>query len=277
MLFNYVDPNAFYVPAVNLLTRYGLTAGCGDGNFCPNTNISRAGMAVFIVSGIFMGGRFTYSLKPHFADVQPSDFGFKFIQAMYELGITAGCGGGNFCPNDPVTRDAMAVFIIAARLGATAAFTYPSTAYFTDVQASDPAFSFVQRMKLEGITDGCTPTTYCPVSPVSRGEMAVFVMAGLFNQLLPATTPVIAQVTPSTLAPGASGIFAIAGANTHFAQGTTALSPIPGVTIGTITVKSPTSLSAQLSVAANAATQPRSLVAITNNEQAVLPNGLWIQ
>ena len=36
-------------------------------------------------------------------------------QKMFELGITSGCGNGNFCPNDSVTRAQMAVFIIKAR------------------------------------------------------------------------------------------------------------------------------------------------------------------
>jgi len=33
---------------------------------------------------------------------------------MDEDGITGGCGGDNFCPNDPITRAQMAVFLVAA-------------------------------------------------------------------------------------------------------------------------------------------------------------------
>jgi Beta-propeller repeat/S-layer homology domain len=277
VLFNDVAPTAYYYTAVNLFAQYGITAGCGNNNFCPDDNVTRAQMAVFIVTAIFGSNTFSYSTTPHFADVGTGDFAFKFIQAMYELGITAGCGNGNYCPDDPVTRDSMSVFIIVARLGTGAAFTYPVTPYFTDEPATDFAFKFVQRMKLEGITGGCTTTTFCPDSSVTRGQMAVFMMVGLFNQLLQAGTPVLTAISPSTLGPGATGTFTITGANTNFAQGTTALSPIPGVTIGTITVNSPTSLTVQLTAAGNAAAQPRSIVAITGAEQDVLPNGLVIQ
>ena len=49
-----------------------------------------------------------------FADVPVGSTYFKFVEALYASGITAGCGGGNFCPNTPVTRGQMAVFLSAA-------------------------------------------------------------------------------------------------------------------------------------------------------------------
>jgi hypothetical protein len=33
---------------------------------------------------------------------------------MANEGITGGCGGGNFCPSNPVTRAEMAVFLVTA-------------------------------------------------------------------------------------------------------------------------------------------------------------------
>src|SRR5580704_4499822 len=116
-----------------------------------------------------------------------------------------------------------------------------------------------------------------PVGAVIRGDMAIFIMRGAFNQFLPAGTPVIASISPSALALGTSGTFTITGANTNFVQGTTLLSPIPGVTIGTITVNSATSMSVQLTAASNAVAQPYSILAITGTEQDVLPNGLVLQ
>ncbi len=49
-----------------------------------------------------------------FADVPTSSPQFKFVEALVAAGITAGCGGGNYCPNDPITRGQMAVFLSAA-------------------------------------------------------------------------------------------------------------------------------------------------------------------
>lgn len=49
-----------------------------------------------------------------FADVPTSSPQFKFVEALVSAGITAGCGSGNYCPNDPITRGQMAVFLSVA-------------------------------------------------------------------------------------------------------------------------------------------------------------------
>lgn len=49
-----------------------------------------------------------------FGDVPTSSPQFQFVEAIAASGITAGCGGGNFCPNNPVTRGQMAVFLAKA-------------------------------------------------------------------------------------------------------------------------------------------------------------------
>ena len=59
------------------------------------------------------------------------------------------------------------VFTIAAK---PPAFNYPVTPYFSDVLAVDPDFPWVQRLKQDGITSGCTITTYRPDLQVSRGD-----------------------------------------------------------------------------------------------------------
>ena len=49
-----------------------------------------------------------------FLDVPTSSPQFQFVEALAASGVTAGCGGGGFCPNDPVTRGQMAVFLAKA-------------------------------------------------------------------------------------------------------------------------------------------------------------------
>lgn len=39
---------------------------------------------------------------------------FRFIEAMAASGLTGGCGAGTFCPDAPVTRGQMAVFLAVA-------------------------------------------------------------------------------------------------------------------------------------------------------------------
>ncbi|MGD9252696.1 MAG: S-layer homology domain-containing protein [Holophagae bacterium] len=49
-----------------------------------------------------------------FGDVPTGHPFFRFVEALADSGITAGCGGGNYCPDAPVTRGQMAVFLSSA-------------------------------------------------------------------------------------------------------------------------------------------------------------------
>jgi hypothetical protein len=49
-----------------------------------------------------------------FADVPVGHPFHRFVEALYASGITGGCGGGNYCPDAPVTRGQMAVFLAGA-------------------------------------------------------------------------------------------------------------------------------------------------------------------
>lgn len=57
----------------------------------------------------------------------------------------------------------------------------PATATFNDVPTTHPFFKFIEALKASGITGGCSaaPPLYCPDSPVTRGQMAVFLSIAL--------------------------------------------------------------------------------------------------
>ena len=50
---------------------------------------------------------------------------------------------------------------------------------FTDVPRSNPFYKKVETIFHNGITAGCSPTTYCPSDSVSRAQMAIFLARGL--------------------------------------------------------------------------------------------------
>ena len=69
------------------------------------------------LAGMVVGYQLQVSPAPGvatFADVPTSHPFFQFIEALADSGITGGCGGGNYCPNTPVTRGQMAVFLAKA-------------------------------------------------------------------------------------------------------------------------------------------------------------------
>jgi len=49
-----------------------------------------------------------------YSDVPTNHTYFQYIEALKSSGITAGCGGGKFCPDDPVTRAQLAGFLAKA-------------------------------------------------------------------------------------------------------------------------------------------------------------------
>lgn len=55
----------------------------------------------------------------------------------------------------------------------------PAVASFADVPTSSPIFRFVEALKASGITAGCDATHFCPNANLTRGQMAVFLAAGL--------------------------------------------------------------------------------------------------
>ena len=53
-------------------------------------------------------------VTPSFSDVPESDFGYQYIEALKASGITGGCGATTFCPDIPLTRRQMAIFLAKA-------------------------------------------------------------------------------------------------------------------------------------------------------------------
>jgi len=280
-VYSDVPPTAYYFDAVDLLSTHGITTGCAPDEYCPAEDVTRAQMAVFIVRTVFGGDDFTYSPTPYFTDVPVGAFGFAWIQKLFELGITGGCSAGLFCPDADITRDQMAIFIIRMRYGTPNPPDFPATPYFTDVGPDTFGWEWIQRMREDNITSGCSATEYCPTDTVTRGDMAIFIMRGGFNALLPSNEPVLSGISPATLSVGSTGTFNVTGLNTNFVEGTTALAPMPGITVVSVTVISPTTLNVELAASGTATQQPVSVLAITGNapgnEEAVLPNGLVIQ
>ncbi len=111
-----------------------------------------------------------------YLDVPYTYFAWRFIEAVRIAGVMDPCGSGNFCPNDVVTRGSMALLLLKAKEGA--AYTPPpcTTASFNDLPCSDPLAPWVEELVRRGVTAGCGNGNYCPTNPVTRNQMAVFLI-----------------------------------------------------------------------------------------------------
>jgi len=190
--FNDVLPTDPYFDYISLMSSYGITAGCQAAPplYCPSTPVTRAEMAVFVVRGVdlALNTAFTYPPTAYFQDIlstgTDSNF-YPYVQRIAQLGITSGCQASPplFCPDASITQGEMAVFMIRGWMQANnlTTFTYPQTPYFTDVASTDLFFSFIQKMAQLGIWTGCTPTTYCENSAVTRDQMAPMIMRSMIG------------------------------------------------------------------------------------------------
>jgi uncharacterized repeat protein (TIGR03803 family) len=110
-----------------------------------------------------------------FADVPQLDPFHDLVETIFRKGITAGCGGGNYCSQDAVTRAQMAVFLLKAEHGA--AYVPPAcTGVFGDVSCPSMFADWIEQLAAEGITAGCGSGNYCPTNPVTRAQMAAFLL-----------------------------------------------------------------------------------------------------
>lgn len=173
--FNDVPPGHSFYLEIGILSARGVTVGCGGGNYCPSSNVTREQMAAFIIRALGVFNPPPPAMQ-RFNDVPPSNQFYAFIEEMAVRQITVGCGGGNYCPAAAVTREQMAAFIIRG-IGEFNPPT-PSMQRFNDVPPSNPFYNFIDRMAALGITSGCSanPPLYCPGASTTRGQMAVFLV-----------------------------------------------------------------------------------------------------
>jgi hypothetical protein len=98
------------------------------------------------------------------------------IEWMVGVGITTGCNqptGDRFCPDNTVTRGELAAFLHRALGDSVSLLREPSV--FADTV--DSVFSAdIEWLSATGITNGCGPDAFCPNDPVTRAQLAAFLV-----------------------------------------------------------------------------------------------------
>ncbi|MDE0231844.1 MAG: fibronectin type III domain-containing protein [bacterium] len=157
---------------IEALAASGVTSGCdAEGpRFCPDQPTTRAQMATFLYRAMTLGAGFGV-----FGDVGPGPH-WAAVEALASLGVFEGteCGEG-FCPDKPVQRWVMAVWLVRVLDLALSAVDEPR---FVDVEASQWWWRYVEALAEAGVTRGCAeePARFCPDGSVSRSEMASFLV-----------------------------------------------------------------------------------------------------
>ncbi len=169
----FVDDNgSVFEPDIQWLAATGVTKGCNppiNDLFCPADSVSRGEMAAFLNRLLELPA----GTSGRFVDTGGSIF-VDDIDSLAGAGITKGCNppsNDRFCPNDPVTRQQMAAFLVRA-------FDVPATDMSPFVDDDGSQFEdAISRIAAVGITRGCNPPVndrFCPGEYVTRGQMAAF-------------------------------------------------------------------------------------------------------
>ena len=141
--------------------------------------------------------RWTVHVGESFEDVPRTSPFYRSVEALLHRGVTAGCGGNAFCPDSLVTREQLAVPLLAAaeKLPQARQCLGPDRG-FLDVPASSPFCDVIEEMRRRGITEGCGEGNFCPQAVVTREQLAVFLLRTLDPSLIPpaCTTPRFSDV-----------------------------------------------------------------------------------
>jgi hypothetical protein len=200
-----IDDNAAAYGALNA----GAQASCTSQNNCYAVTVAGATRPVVhwdatATESVTTGPTtkdWTLHVGGSFTDVASSSPFYRFIETLLHKGVTGGCTATAYCPLVSTTREQMSVFVLIAKEGAGySPAACGATTMFSDVPASSPFCRFIEELARRGVVAGCGPGVYCPTAPVSREQMAVFVLRTLDPALNPPAcgTPVFADVPASS-------------------------------------------------------------------------------
>ena len=170
---------------VETLASRGILEGteCAPGQFCPEEPIERWVMAVWLVRSVDQGDP-EVVVSSRFVDVEGGEWWVPFVERLADLGLTRGCAlePARFCPNEPVTRQQMASFLVRAF-----GLEPVSGNGFVDVEEGNSHLADINALAAGGITAGCAtnPDRYCPTRETTRAEMATFLARALGIDSLP--------------------------------------------------------------------------------------------
>ncbi len=123
----------------------------------------------------------TEGIDEEFTDVDDTNVHKPAIDALASQGVFVDteCGDELFCPDLPMTRWAMAVWIL--RILADEPDTVLGVSRFADIAPGHWWIRYVERLFDRKITIGCKlePFQYCPDRPVTRAQMASFLVRAL--------------------------------------------------------------------------------------------------
>ena len=111
-----VPAEANYAEAVDYLAELEIFKGDENGNFNPNSTITRAEFATIAVRMMGEEDRAKTITKSSFTDVPSTHWACGYVTVAVELGLVGGYGDGRYGPSDTLTYE-QAVKILVCTMG----------------------------------------------------------------------------------------------------------------------------------------------------------------
>ncbi|MEA4934050.1 MAG: S-layer homology domain-containing protein [Lawsonibacter sp.] len=169
--FRDVDSGAWYASAVDFVASRGLFSGVSESTFAPEATLNR-GTLVTVLYALEQPG--TQTVEKLFSDVNTDAWYAQSTAWAVEAGVVSGYENGQFGPEDPVTREQLALMLYqyANRLNAGTSGRSSLARFQDSSDVSSWAEEAVSWAVDAGILNGRTGGTLDPSGPATRAEMA---------------------------------------------------------------------------------------------------------
>jgi hypothetical protein len=165
---------------IKKLNSLGYISGYPDGTFRPDVTITRAEF-VSVLDKALKLEVYNWAAVPDFSDVSSNDWFYGSVGSSVYAGITKGYGS-YFAPNNPITRQELAVILVNAIGQQDAAKTSmdTKTGFSDDTSISPWARGFVAVSVKDGLLKGYPGNSIQPQGNATRAE-ACTVIVNLLN------------------------------------------------------------------------------------------------
>jgi hypothetical protein len=109
-------------------------------------------------------------------NLDPTDSAHVAAQMLGVLGVFNGHDRPQFDPGDSLTRGQAAKVVVRAFDIQPVPITDCRPSFPIDVGCGHPLYGYVQALADRGITSGCAANTYCVSDPLTRAQLAVFMV-----------------------------------------------------------------------------------------------------
>ena len=171
--FNDVPSNHWAYKYVNRVVTAALFSGTGKDQFSPGLTMTRA-MFVVVLSKLD-GAKVDNAAATGFSDVPSGKWFSGAVSWAASKNLVSGYGNGKFGPEDPITRQQLAV-LLKQYLNTYKNYTLKENAKitsFVDIStADDYAQDAIEYCRVHGLIGGYGDKTYRPKNAVTRAEVA---------------------------------------------------------------------------------------------------------